>query len=113
MLPSTAPSTAIAAFTRRALALLLALLIAVALRPTPVWAAPGLCIGPVCGDEITRSAKHHWQLRLRLNDQRGQWERITVDCRHGQLSPAEGPVERGHARAVALKACRLAGEQPA
>ena len=51
MLPSTAASTAIAAFTRRALALLLALLIAVALRPTAVWAAPGLCIGPVCGDD--------------------------------------------------------------
>jgi hypothetical protein len=39
-------------------------------------------------------------------------ERITVDCRHGVLSPERGPVERGHALAVALKACRLAGEQP-
>ena len=81
--------------------------------PQPVLAAPGLCIGPVCGDEITRSAKHHWQLRIRLNDQRGQWERVTVDCRHGELSPELGPVERGHALAVALKACRLAGESPA
>lgn len=79
--------------------------------PAPVDAAPGLCIGPVCGDEITRSAKHHFQLRLRLNDQQGHHERITVDCRDGHLSPVSGPVERGHAQAIARKACRLAGEQ--
>ncbi len=79
--------------------------------PAPVEAAPGLCIGPVCGDEITRSAKHHFQLRLRLNDQQGHHERITVDCRDGHLSPVSGPVERGHAQAIARKACRLAGEQ--
>ena len=85
----------------------------VALTALPAVAAPGLCIGPVCGDEITRSAKHHSQLRLRLSDQQGHRERVLVDCRDGQLSPAVGPVERGHARAVALKACRLAGEQPA
>jgi hypothetical protein len=93
---------------------LLGLVLAIALmvQAAPALAAPGLCIGPVCGDGITRSAKHHWQLRLRLSDQRGQWERITVDCRHGVLSPERGPVERGHALAVALKACRLAGEQP-
>ena len=78
--------------------------------PRPVLASPGLCIGPVCGDEITRSAKHHFQLRLRLSDQQGHHERVLVDCRDGQLSPSIGPVERGHARAVALKACRLAGE---
>ena len=76
-------------------------------------AAPGLCIGPICGDEITRSAKHHFQLRLRLSDQQGHHERVTVDCRDGHLSPAIGPVERGHARAVAQKACRLAGEASA
>jgi hypothetical protein len=81
--------------------------------PRPVLAAPGLCIGPVCGDEITRSAKHHFQLRLRLSDQQGHHERVLVDCRDGQLSPSIGPVERGHARAVALKACRLAGEPTA
>jgi hypothetical protein len=75
-----------------------------------VDAAPGLCVGPVCGDEITRSAKHHFQLRLRLSDQRGHHERVVVDCRDGHLSPSSGPVERGHARAVALRVCRLAGE---
>jgi hypothetical protein len=79
----------------------------------PALAAPGLCIGPVCGDEITRSAKHHFQLRLRLSDQQGHHERVLIDCRDGQLSPSIGPVERGHARAVALKACRLAGEATA
>lgn len=76
----------------------------------PALAAPGVCIGPVCGDEITRSAKHHFQLRLRLSDQQGHRERVLVDCRDGQISPALGPVERGHARAVARRACRLAGE---
>jgi hypothetical protein len=86
------------------------LLALLSLVPAPaVQAAPGLCIGPVCGDEITRSAKHHFQLRLRLSDQQGHHERLIVDCRDGHLSPAVGPVERGHARAVAQKACRLAG----
>ena len=70
-------------------------------------AAPGLCVGPVCGDEITRSAKHHWQLRLRVNDQQGRHERVVVDCRYGRLSPAMGTVERGYAAAVARRACRL------
>ena len=87
------------------------LLALLSLVPAPaVQAAPGLCIGPVCGDEITRSAKHHFQLRLRLSDQQGHRERVLVDCRDGQISPALGPVERGHARAVARRACRLAGE---
>lgn len=79
----------------------------------PLLAAPGLCIGPVCADEITRSAKHHFQLRMRFSDQQGHRERLTVDCRTGALSPAAGLVERGHARAVAAKACRLAGEAQA
>jgi hypothetical protein len=90
-----------------ALVLLSALVIA--LVPA-AQAAPGLCVGPVCGDEITRSAKHHWQLRLRVNDQQGHRERLVVDCRSGTLSPLSGPVERGYAGAVARRACRLAGE---
>ena len=76
----------------------------------PAAAAPGLCLGPVCGDQITRSAKHHWQLRLRVLDQRGHHERLVVDCRTGELSPFIGPVERGYAEAVARRICRLAGE---
>ena len=91
----------------------LLLLLAVLLLAPPGLAAPGLCIGPVCGDEISRSAKNHFQLRLRLTDQRGQRERVVVDCRDGQLSPRVGPVERGHAQAVARRACRLAGEASA
>ena len=82
------------------------------LLPLSVEAAPGVCVGPVCGDEMTRSAKHHWQLRLRLNDQQGHRERVVADCRSGTLSPLIGPVERGYARAVARRACRLAGEAP-
>ena len=97
--------------SRAAAACVLAVLLA--LSAAPVAAAPGLCIGPVCGDEITRSAKHHFQLRLRLSDQQGHRERVVVDCRDGRISPAAGLVERGHARAVARRACRLAGESVA
>ncbi len=95
---------------RALLAAVTVLLLALAL---PALAAPGLCVGPVCGDEITRSAKHHWQLRLRVNDQQGHRERLVVDCRSGTLSPLAGPVDRGYAEAVARRACRLAGEAPA
>jgi hypothetical protein len=87
--------------------LLLALLLGLVLTPRAV-AAPGLCVGPVCADEITRSAKHHWQLRLRLSDQQGHRERLVVDCRNGQVSPLDGAVDRGYAAAVARRACRLA-----
>ena len=82
------------------------------LQVGPAWAAPGVCVGPVCADEISRSAKHHWQLRLRVSDQQGQHERLVVDCRNGGVSPLAGPVERGYAAAVARRACRLAGETP-
>ena len=70
-------------------------------------AAPGLCVGPVCGDLFSRSSQMDWQLHLRIEDQRGQRERIVVDCRHGEISPQQGPIERGHAAAVARRACRL------
>ena len=96
-----------------ALASALALLISLWTWALPVAAAPGLCVGPICGDEITRSAKHHFQLRMRVSDQLGHRERLTVDCRNLSLSPAAGLVERGYAAAVARKACRLAGEAPA
>ena len=75
-----------------------------------VVAAPGLCLGPVCADQITRSVEHPWQLRVRVDDQQGHRERLVVDCRDGRLSPAQGAVERGHASALARRACRLAGE---
>jgi hypothetical protein len=70
-------------------------------------AAPGLCVGPVCGDEISRSAKHHWQLRLRVSDQENHRERLVVDCRNGGISPQLGPVDRAYAAAVARRYCRL------
>jgi len=75
-----------------------------------VDAAPGLCTGPVCADGITRSAKNHWQLVLRLNDQQGHRERVVMDCRAGVLSPRAGQVDRGLATALGRRACRLAGE---
>ena len=76
----------------------------------PALAAPGLCTGPVCADGITRSAKNHWQLVLRLNDQQGHREKVVMDCRAGVLSPRAGLVDRGYATALGQRACRLAGE---
>ena len=76
----------------------------------PAFASPGLCTGPVCADDITRSAKNHWQLVLRLNDQQGHREKVVMDCRAGVLSPMAGQVERGYATAIGRRACRLAGE---
>ena len=73
----------------------------------PVHAEPGLCVGPVCADQISRSAKHHWQLSVRLDDQLGQRERVRVDCRTGAISPMQGVVDRRYGEAVALKTCRL------
>lgn len=75
---------------------------------SPLAAAPGLCLGPVCGDQFSRSPQFPWQLRLRVSDQSGQRERLVVDCRDGLISPRQGPVERGYAAAVARRACRLA-----
>lgn len=77
--------------------------------PAATQAAPGICVGPVCGDGFSRSAKHSFQLRLRLSDQAGHHERITVDCRDGRISPAQGPVERGYGAAVVRRVCRLVG----
>ena len=78
--------------------------------PFRVEASPGLCTGPVCADDITRSAKNHWQLVLKLNDQLGQREKVVMNCRAGQLSPMSGPVDRAYATAIGRRACRLAGE---
>lgn len=75
-----------------------------------VTASPGLCTGPVCAYDMTRSAKNHWQLVLRLNDQRGHREKVVMNCRAGQLSPLSGPVDRDFATALGRRACRLAGE---
>ena len=93
---------------------LVALLLSVGFWAPSAHAAPGLCIGPVCGDGFQRSPQRPFQLRLRLSDQRGHHERITVDCRDGRISPEFGPVERGYGAAVARRACRLQpGEVPA
>lgn len=92
---------------------LLVSLLLVLLHAGPAVASPGLCVGPVCGDAFTRSAKHVFQLRLRLSDQSGHHERITVDCRDGRISPALGPVDRGYGSAVARRACRLASRDSA
>ena len=81
------------------------LLLLVALKPAA--AAPGLCVGPVCGDQFQRSSDFPWQLRLRVSDQQGRRERLLIDCRNGVVSPQAGPVERGYAAAVARRACRL------
>ena len=77
---------------------------------TPVWASPGLCTGPVCARGITRTATTPRKLVLRLNDQQGHREKVVMNCRAGQLSPMEGPVDRAYATALGRRACRLAGE---
>jgi hypothetical protein len=87
---------------------LIAVVAAWLLGAAAAQAAPGLCVGPVCGDLFSRSSRMDWQLHLRIADQRGQRERIVVDCRNGAISPQQGPIERGHAAAVARRACRLA-----
>jgi hypothetical protein len=92
------------------LGLLLVLRLLLPIHPAAAAAAPGLCVGPVCGDEISRSAKHHWQLRLRISDQQSRRERIVVDCRDGSISPRLGPVDRAYGAAVARRCCRLVGE---
>ena len=74
-------------------------------------AAPGLCTGPICADNISRSAKNHWQLVLRLNDQQGHREKVVMDCKASVLSPRAGLVDRGFALALGRRACRLAGEE--
>ena len=76
----------------------------------PSAASPGLCVGLVCADQIQRSERLPWQLKLRVSDQRGQHERLLVDCRDGVLSPQEGLVDRGYAAAVTKRACRIAVE---
>ena len=80
------------------------------LFPGVVFASPGLCTGPVCADDITRSAKYHWQLVLKLNDQLGHREKVVMNCKAGQLSPMTGPVDRAYATSIGRRACRLAGE---
>ena len=97
----------------QAISLIFIVVIGVALTlltPARAFAAPGLCTGVVCADEITRSAKNHWQLRMRLEDQQGHRERVVMDCRNQQLSPRGGLVDRIPATALGRRACRLAGE---
>ena len=77
---------------------------------SPAVAAPGLCTGPVCAEGITRSAKNHWQLVLKLSDQQGHREKVTMNCKAGMLSPLEGQVDRAYATSLGRRACRLAGE---
>lgn len=93
-------------------AVMAVLLTAVLLPVFAAAAAPGLCVGPVCGDTFTRSEPYPWQLRLRVQDQRGHRERLVVDCRDGSISPLVGPVERGYAAAVGRRACRMAPLTP-
>ena len=97
----------IRAFTRAALAIGLVIGL---MTPGALQASPGLCTGPVCADDITRSAKNHWQLVLKLNDQLGHREKVVMNCRAGQLSPMSGPVDRAYATSIGRRACRLAGE---
>lgn len=88
------------------------LVVGLVCTPAQAQAAPGLCVGPVCGDGFTRGGSYPWQLRMRVQDQRGHRERLVVDCRDGSISPLLGPVERGYAAAVGRRACRQAPLNP-
>ena len=57
--------------------------------PRAANASPGLCTGPVCADDITRSAKNHWQLVLKLNDQQGHRDRQQGTQGTQDLGPEE------------------------
>jgi hypothetical protein len=97
-----------------------ALWVAAVVLPLLLWlpaaalqASPGICVGPVCGDQFERSDTYPWLLRLRVSDQQGRHERLAIDCRGGALTPLEGPVERGYATAVARRACRFTAAEAA
>ena len=98
---------------RRLLASLLVSVVVALVPIAPSAASPGICVGPVCGDQFERSTTYTWLLRLRVSDQQGRHERLAIDCRGGALTPLEGPVERGYATAVARRACRFTAEAPA
>jgi len=114
--PGTASQAGVMALGQALLPLLVLLLLPLLLVLAPLsradgtaLAAPGVCVGPVCADQISRSAKLPWQLRLRVDDQLGHRERLLVDCRDGTLSPLSGTVDRRYAGAVARRLCRLVG----
>lgn len=86
-------------------------LLVAGLGPRSADALPGICVGPVCGDQFSRSHTYPWQLRLRVSDQQGRHERLLIDCRLGVVSPLQGPVERGYATAVAKRACRFSASE--
>ncbi len=92
--------------------LTLALVAGLLALPQPGEAGPGLCVGPVCGDDFSRSERYPWQLRMRVQDQAGHRERLLVDCRDGAISPLVGSVERGYAAALGRRACRMAPLSP-
>ena len=101
---------------RKASALLISTLLGLGLlvlHGAPLWASPGICVGPVCGDQFERNETYPWLLKLRVSDQQGRHERLAIDCRGGALTPLAGPVERGYATAVARRACRFTAEQGA
>jgi len=90
----------------RWVAIPLVLAVACVLVPHPTAASPGLCTGPVCADAVTRSAKNHWQLLVRLEDQQGHREKVVLDCRAGIMSPRAGLVDRSYATALGRRLCQ-------
>lgn len=109
MRPAEAGLLPLGAFLLWGTSMLLIVLLGGAL---PAAAAPGLCVGPVCGEGFERSGAYPWQMRMRVQDPWGHRERLVVDCRDGSISPFMGPVERGYASAVGRRACRQAPLDP-
>ncbi len=70
-------------------------------------AAQQLCSGDVCAAHITRSAKNHWELVLRLKDSQGHRALARLDCRTQALSGDLQALDRAAVDQLGLRACHL------
>ena len=75
--------------------------------PYPVLATERLCSGEVCAVHITRSAKNHWELRLRLRDKQGQHALARLDCRSNSVTGDLKALDVAAIDQLAQRACRL------
>ena len=70
-------------------------------------AAQQLCSGDVCAAHITRSAKNHWELVLRLKDSEGHRALARLDCRTQALSGDLQALDPAAVDQLGQRACHL------